>query len=298
MTKLLVTSGCSYSSYLGDWPYLINNYYDCKIYNLALPSAGNDWIYRSIVYGVQTAIKKGIATEDIIVSAMWTHVDRKSFYITKVDTIKWDLIINELNNTEIRSKNPANFIEIDMEVGNLEYLYDKNPVQLSGAWIIGNAAKDTYPDVSSILNRKNEIDAYKSPYYTNFYTEEGSFIETLESILNLQWFCKSLGIKLINQSYIDLFYYPTYDFFTNNKKDTHVTTTYPHLSYLFELIDFSTWVDIGLHEYCKKNDLEFSDVTHPGGAAHGTYVKNVLVPKLEEMNILRRIDETSDNFGM
>lgn len=286
MTKLLVTSGCSYSSYSGDWPYLIKDYYDCKVYNLAVPSTGNDWIYRSAVYGVQSAIKKGIHKDDIIVSVMWTHIDRKSFYITKKDTIKWDLIINELNDTEINSKNPANFIEMDMEFEDLKYMLDKTPVQLPGAWVIGNAARDTYPDVSEILNKKNEIDKYRTPYYTNFYTEEGSFIETLESILSLQWFCKSMGIKLVNQSYIDLFYYPDYDFFNCNEKNVHVTDRYPHLSYLFELIDFSSWVGIGLHEYCRQNNLEFSDPWHPGGASHGTYVKNVLIPKFTEMNII------------
>jgi hypothetical protein len=292
--KLLITSGCSYSTYPDNWPTYTKNFYNCDLYNLAVPSVGNDWIYRSIVFGVHSALKAGVAASDIVVSVMWTHLNRKGFYITKNETLKWDLLTTELLNEDIQIKNPANFTEIKFGSPAMSYIHDNSVgVKILGTWVIGNSSNDTYEPINHRLKRKNEIDKYRTSYYKNFYTEEGSFIETLEHILNLQWFCKSLGIKLINQSYIDLFYYPEYNFFTRQEKNTHVTDKYPHLSYLYELINFSNWTNIGLHEYTRDNNLPFQQGTaterygdgHPTGIAHEMYVKNVLIPKFTEMNI-------------
>lgn len=283
MKKLLVTSGCSYSAYGGDWPFLLKHHYNYDLYNLALPSVGNDWIYRSVVYGVNTALKQGIQPKDIIVSVLWTHVDRKSFYITKKDTPNWELLINELFGTHLHVRNPANFLEIKFGTHGNDYVHTGKPVGLPSAWIVGNAAKATYPDANKFLNKVNELDKYKIPYYENFHTEEGLFLETIENILGLQWFCKAMGITLINQSYIDLFYYPEYDFFNSNEKRNHITTTYPHLSYLYDMIDFSTWVPVGLHEFTRNHNLGFPDTVHPSNIAHRKYTNEILIPKFNEV---------------
>lgn len=286
MSKLLIASGCSYSAYSADWPFLLAEHYNWGIYNLALPSVGNDWIYRSVVFGVHNALKNGVQPKDIIVSVLWTHVDRKSFYITKKDTPNWKALIHELFLTHLHVRNPANFLEIDFKTHGNDYVHTQNPVQLPAAWIVGNAAKATYPDANKFLNRTNELDKYKIPYYENLHTEEGIFLETLEHILGLQWFCKAMGVTLINQSYIDLFYYPEYDFFNRKNKNQHMTVTYPHLSYLYQMIDFSTWVNIGLHEFTNNNNLGFPDNVHPSTIAHRKYTDEILIPKFNEVNVI------------
>lgn len=289
--KVLITSGCSYSSYLDNWPYLLKKHYKCELHNLAIPSAGNDWIYRSILFGVHSAMNQGISTKDIVVSVLWTHFNRKSFYITKKDTITWDILINELTNPKLRIKNPANFIEMEFPNDNVNYVYDNiSSTTMDSTWVVGNSTGPTYGDLNNWLNRQNEIDKYKMSYYENFYTEEGSYIENIEHILNLQWFCKSLGITLVNQSYIDLFYYPKYDFFDDETKSKHVTDAYPHLSYLYNFIDFSTWTNKPLHEYTKEKSYflegnhKFGN-GHPSNDAHKLYVEEVLIPKFTEVNI-------------
>jgi hypothetical protein len=77
MTKILVSSGCSFSDCFESnctWPNHLAKYFD-KHYGLGRGSYGNGYISRSIIYTV-TNLLKTIDAKDIHVGIMWSGIDR------------------------------------------------------------------------------------------------------------------------------------------------------------------------------------------------------------------------------
>jgi hypothetical protein len=262
--KHLITSGCSYTEYGGCWPYMLKDHYEYKLHNYGKASAGNDWALRSTLYGIHNLLKNNVATDDIIVSVMWTYPNRKSFFVSKAETPEWDLLTNEYNFNEFSIDNPVNFLNLN---------------KLKSGWLVGDANCKTYGELDLYL------DEFKENYITKYFTFEGAIIDTLEHILFLQSFCESKKIKLLNQYYANLFYYPdlNIDEMRSNAKRVHITEKFENVLHLYEMINFSNWTSIGLIEYSLEHKLDFTDCCHPAPSAHHLYVNEIVIPKLEEV---------------
>jgi hypothetical protein len=255
--KHLVTSGCSFSDngFGNRWPHWLAQEYNLRLYNFGHGSAGNDYISQSIIFKINNLLKQGIDPSEIAVFVMWSGIDRQGIFISKQETLKYDLLLNEGQN------NPINFLFMkETDVGSF---VPQNPT------VFG------YPDTGWLLGSPNckwlnqNITDLKRLHFENFYTYEDCLIKSLLSMLQLQWLCDSKGIYLRNMTFMNIF----------------KNTTYENTKHLLELLDFSKWIfwkeNGGLFEYTKDNNLPFyPDAVHPLPESHLHFIKNHVCPKL------------------
>lgn len=269
----LIVSGCSYTAYTECWPYMVSKHYGLTLRNMAVASAGNDWIAKSSIFAAFELLKRGIRGEDILLGVLWTHPDRKSFFIDENDTPEWHLLNYEYVTNSDLYFNPVSFIDAPLMDPDKQHppsyciqRYDNR----KSAWVIGHSNTTTYGEADT------EIDKFRMKYAETFFTKQGAMIELFENILQVQWFCKVHNIKLLNLYTSDknLFFYPD--------GKIHVKQKYENVKHLFEMVDFSMWCKPGLIEYSRQNNLPFSDSSHPAESAHQTYVDNIIIPTLDK----------------
>ena len=262
MTKYLVSSGCSFSDNCKNdspthrWPQFLAEKFNLSIYNYGQGSAGNDWISQSTIYGIHQLLKSGIPSNEILVAVMWSGINRYGLYITKEETIDFDSYINFNDGMN----NPINIIDF---VPNICTQQIKN-----SGWLIGSP-------MCTFYNKK--INDFKRDHYGNFQTEENLVIQSYNYFLQLQWFCESKKIKLINMTFKNIFYHP------QTETKILMCDRYKSVKHLHELINFDNWLFFnswdGLYEYTSYNKLKFmSDGLHPHPSAHKHYVDNFLEP--------------------
>ena len=122
-------------------------------------------------------------------------------------------------------------------------------------------------------------DGLSQNYYKNFYDETGSQLYTLEHILRVQWFLKSLNIKYFMTKYAE------------HSINMNTITGNEELMYLYELIDpeyflgvdnMDTWaVNSGI-SYARPND------SHPSTEHHKEFVNTFIVPHLKAKNYINK----------
>lgn len=139
-----------------------------------------------------------------------------------------------------------------------------------------------------IVSPKNEYyyqmsphwdDQLSSTYYRMFYDQKGSQLQTLEHILRVQLFLKSLNIKYFMTKY------------AYNTIDMSIITGNEDLTYVYDLIDpehflaidnISTWaVNSGI-SYARPDDL------HPSTTHHKEFVNTFIVPHLKTKNYINK----------
>lgn len=99
--KLLVTSGCSFTAGYSTWPNPLSQKLNCHLKNYAIVSVGNGRISRSIIYGVNEALKE-YHPDDILVGIIWSGSNRREFFQSDVDLE---------NITTTGTANPHRFID-------------------------------------------------------------------------------------------------------------------------------------------------------------------------------------------
>jgi hypothetical protein len=82
--KLLITSGCSFTNGLFNWPTYLNKILNCKLINVAESSQGNALISRKLIYTIEDSLKH-YKSEEIIVGIVWSTIERSERYIEKTD---------------------------------------------------------------------------------------------------------------------------------------------------------------------------------------------------------------------
>lgn len=114
-------------------------------------------------------------------------------------------------------------------------------------------------------------------YYTEFHTQVGSLVHTLEHILRTQWFLKHRNIKYFMTTY-------TGEVIPDYVK-THTDT-----EHLYHEIDFTNFLPIvGEYEWCRDySGIEFLDPydLHPNTEQHQKFTQQVLLPFLTEKNYI------------
>jgi len=170
MSKLLITSGCSFSECISTnidtWPrHLEKSLPDFTPIHTGMGSQGNGLISRKVIYEIDYALKNGTNSKDILVCIMWSGPNR-------FDTFFQNVQHDYKNNTEGWMENPTSFI--------------RNTKQKN--WYIFNHHWLTY------LNKT---------YYKDFYDATMANIQTLEHILRVQWFLKLHDINYMMTTYME-----------------------------------------------------------------------------------------------
>jgi len=111
MSKILITSGCSFSEtklQTGSWPAhlyeKLKNHNFTEFKNYAMGSQGNGLISRSIIYGVLHALKT-YQPQDILVGVMWSASGRMDYRIKDYDLLSFT------DNIDGWVENPTGFVE-------------------------------------------------------------------------------------------------------------------------------------------------------------------------------------------
>lgn len=270
MINHLVTSGCSFSDNFGTrWPHALGESLGISLYNRGQGSCGNDWIAKSAIHQTQQLLDYGIPASEILVAVMWSGIDRKGLFISKAETADYDKLINP----EKWHCNPVNFID---NIPNEPC----NGIHVDG-YLAGS--------MSCNFDNTN-INKLKQECISKFFPDEALAIESYEHFLRLQWFCSSKGIKLVNQTFMDIMHYPRYPR-PNDPTWPLTKDHYRNISPLYNMIDFSNWIFYndtqGLYEYSRDNDLKFyDDGMHPLPESHQFYVDNFLIPMLKSRGVV------------
>jgi len=244
MSKILVTSGCSFS-YVADghfytWPSWL--YESLKDYSFtehtssAMGSQGNGMISRGLIFQVTEALKK-YKPEDIFVAVMWSNSDRLDYYTESPYLLSWGN-----KNTNGWIENPTKFNPL----GN------KN-------WVIINKHWDNIEAMT---------------YYRYFYSSVGSAVLSLEHILRVQYFLKAHNINYFFTDFMDNNIVTTADWGSYPHEVKH----------LWDLVDRNYYLPIkSCSSYIDDNKIgEPLNYGHPDSHQYKEFVNRCIMPYLKE----------------
>jgi len=107
-------------------------------------------------------------------------------------------------------------------------------------------------------------------YFHNFYDFIGSQINTLEHILRTQWFLQKYNIDYFMAT------------ISNNTLPQGITVEFEEVKYLYDMIDFSKFLDKrDCLDWCKNHSVIpfiVQDDMHPSSDHHKQYTKEVVLP--------------------
>ncbi len=165
MYKNIVTSGCSFTNCGMSWPFHIN---DKNVYNIGTVGAGNSYISRAAIWQCEDLLNQGVPSDEIYLIVMWSGIDRFEILSTKNSVSHKDYIYGDKNRWWLSN-------------------YDQTIKEEDSVWL-----KSSIPDMT--WDNKSVCDLF-SQHWKHFYTEEESFLKTLESIIRVQNYCTSRNIK-------------------------------------------------------------------------------------------------------
>ena len=263
MSKLLITSGCSFSecvvNHLEIWPkHLVNEletwpkHLLCKLenngykdhYSFGMRSQGNGLISRGIMYQVTKALET-YKPEDILVGVMWSHSNRFDYRCEDPSLLSWGN-----KNKHYWKENPRNIV-------------DGAPKN----WVIGNKHWDSI-----------EFSTYFKYYYSNI----GASILSLEHILRTQYFLKSKEIKYFFTDFVDD------NIFLDTDKDNI------ELKYLINELDKDQYLPVSSEhgwliensetkeDFIKEHLVHNIKHVHPNTQQHEEFVNKIIYPWLQE----------------
>mgnify|MGYP003112059156 CR=1 FL=1 len=272
--KHLIISGCSFTNCAKSWPYWIpNDKYHMHLH--ASVGAGNKLISRGAMYRVSKLLNEGVNRNDIIVLVMWSGIDRKD--------IAWSrLHDNETFNSLISPhKNEAEALKhnwfIDSYQDKLIQNKEGNIVDEGIDYLI-HSKLGFHLNFLENMGNPTIVDIMKT-HIKYFHDKSESFLNTLESIVTLQNYLKSEGIKYTMSCWQNIFndynfevpneYYEggnilsPYEIFTMGwmedkkwsdklkwpkeiktklSKDSQLLKDkYPRTSYMWDMIDWDDW---------------------------------------------------------
>jgi len=174
---------------------------------------------------------------NLLVGVMWGQANRQTFYNRK------SMLLN--NEHEL-----------------LGIIAPVMPVKLSG--------EEAFYFTQPLLNVN-----YNKIYYKSFYDEIGSYIETIQNILTLQWYLKFHNVK---------YFMAKMSGYCVPDKDSEIAN-HPDVKYLFDQIDFTHWLsnrDLGY--FCAKSGLPSLELNgdHPSSEQSKLYTEQVIIPHLKD----------------
>jgi hypothetical protein len=225
----------AYPHYAFSWPVHVNNILKSKPCYKGKGGSGNGIISRTTIYEVNKALRT-YKPEELLVGIMWSGAYRHEIYSSNMHN-SYHAIDNNVKN----QNNPAS-------IGRGYKYYKVMP----------------YWD-----------DELSKMYYKNIYDEVGSYIETIEHILRVQWFLKNHNIK-----YFMTTYFP--EVFPKDKN-------HEDIKYLYDMIDFDNFLDVDSeYEWCARyqNPKTWDDHghahPHPHTKQHKAFAEQVIIPHLQK----------------
>ena len=267
MTKVLITSGCSFteSKYNSDspddrltksWAWHLGRYlndFGYKFVNKAMGSQGNGLISRGILYQITEELKTK-SPDDLLVGVMWSGTDRHDYRVQNPEY--QDFIMDKVYNGWM--ENPTGFMP-DI---------DKRWIILNHHW--------ANPDDKGRLNKQADL------YYRNFHDNISGYIYSLEHMLRLQYFLKCNNIKYFFTIYQDHVFDPS-------------VISNPEVNYLYNLLDKSHFLPVtSEYTWCveRKIDREHwicpHPHNHPSTTHHYYFTHEVVIPWLENKKYIER----------
>jgi len=161
----IVTSGCSFTNCGKSWPYHIDNH---DVYNIGTVGAGNSYISRAAIWQCEDLLNQGVPSDEIYLIVMWSGIDRFEVLSTSNSPLHKDYISGDKNRWWLSN-------------------YNQNINEEDSVWL-----KSSIPDMD--WENQSVCDLF-GQHWKYFYTEEESFLKTLESIIRVQNYCKDKGIK-------------------------------------------------------------------------------------------------------
>jgi hypothetical protein len=261
MSKLLITSGCSFSECnlfgLDTWARhlsrkLIKKGYHSHI-SCGVSSQGNGLISRKPMYEVCKALKT-YKPEDILVGIMWSHSNRFDYRCEDSSVLSWIAEDRSDWMSHPRNFNPQSFV-------------DGAPKN----WVMGN-----------LHWNRIEFLTYIKYYHSNV----GASILSLEHILRTQYFLKLKKIPYFFTDFVD------YNIVDQPLLDN------PELTYLIDEIDREQYLPVSsehgwLMENSQHKDEYFKQHTHwdqlgqwvhPATHHHKEFVDRIIYPWLKKKN--------------
>ena len=243
MKKILITGGCSFSDcsneHANTWPkHLAKVLADYDAIHTGKGSHGNGIISRKVIYEVQYYLQHDIKPEDMLIGIMWSSPNRYDIF---------------------SDGSPPGYHDSKNEETNLY----ENPTK----FVRENTEKQWY-----IFNHNWQKNYFNAAYYKLYHNEIMHQLLTVEHILRVQWFLKSLNIKYFMSCYTEKVFLDRF-------------TSHPEVKYLYDLIDFNQFLPIkGEYEWCRDfSEFSFPDPAdmHPGSKQHEDFVNKVVSPWLE-----------------
>jgi len=264
MSKILLTSGCSFSEcinhHISTWPRHLakelEQYGYIKHTSSAMGSQGNGLISRGTMYNVIEALKT-YDPKDILVGVMWSASHRYDFRCTNPS----DLLFVQEKTHNGWIENPTQFVKGA----------PKNWVILNHHW---GADQDGHRNPEAKL------------FYKHFYDEIGMTIRTLEHILRLQFFLQTKNVPYFFTNAMDY----------NIVSKALLETENQEFQYLYDQLDLDNYLPVNseyrwVRENSKRLDLWGPNElkgpwTHPKNEHHKEFVDNVICPFLIKKGII------------
>jgi hypothetical protein len=248
MYKLIITTGCSFSTATGQetWVCDLENYYrtrnpDCEFQHLAVASQGNELIQKKATRAVLSALTR-FQPEDVALFVMWTTHDRRGFYLPEETR---DLIeITVVDGNPI----PQQFTDLS------------GVVQSGSGWV----------HVHGSTRGQNPVADF---YYSYIHSLELGVHTTLENMLILDLLRQKTGIFCCSMMIMT----QVYDYILGQKAGDLC-------EHLHSAIDWNRFDLQGEYDYLRgqpSSDQYFrSDGWHPNRQGHSLWFQQRLVPRL------------------
>jgi len=247
--KKVVVSGCSFTFEDWNWPTFLVNHLNVPtkdLINVGMASQGNGLISKKLIYAVNKVLEN-TNPEDILVGIMWSGVDRIDFH----------------SENNYSSKDWGNN-------GHVDNIHNPTNVAVDKKWYFINPGWDTLENPHPLMDS----------YYRYFHSNIGMLVNTIQSILLVQWFLKEKGVKYFMTTYMDIF----------GKYPKEVMES-EEIKYLYQLIDFDNFINVdGCYEFVSQNypsgmPPEEKDAIHPLKSGHEFFVDNAVIPHINKMGI-------------
>lgn len=246
--RKLVVSGCSFTHSEHSWAYVLAEKYNLELVNLAAPGAGNTHISTSLTLYLN---KEKPDPNTTLVGIMWSNPGRK------------DLLARYNKNLE----------------DHFLYKYDNFNHLVTLAGTVQDIEKN-----KKLLSQMTNPDLFLSIFFP------GNEAKVLQSWLHM----KNTTSGLLDQGY-DFFQTPFIDFF-NGSKVGYINYTKEPLTYNQSLkmlgleFDSRNFLNLShseiLGEYAVENNLLDFDGLHPSQDGYFKWTENILIPNLQQLNIL------------
>ena len=273
--RKIITSGCSFSDPKTPytWPNQLEAYITKNIDptvtfdNRGLASQGQELIQKKASHAIYEALQTGYKPEEIAVFVMWSSVDRKSFYIDNPDMIG-EIVDNWKGSQQGWNLQFADFKNQTTELESIRTKAQSNNAihyNKKGGWMITSA------------HVNDELNFIKEYFMMSVNSRAaGPVHSSLENILMLQYLCKSKGIKLYHQFYMD-----------NIIDDIETMKNHQIVKYLHDDLDLNSILsNVSMHSYMNRREELFVGVgnNHPNGLGHRIWLNEVMLPRLDQDN--------------